>query len=247
MAAPGRPPKTPINPQYPNRLREVRVNRGLSRDAVAEVLHIDPSSAGRYERGEQQLGINQLAALSRALRVPVGDFFPPNPEEVVDVIGEIHADGAIRPFSDGRVRAVESPGGMDPRLTRAAQIRDRAFFPLEDGVVVYFEEIAQPYGPEIDKAVHRLVVLQQFRGAPLMIGQLHLGRDDSYMLLGPRGILVEGGKLESISVVRALHSPDSVRWVDATAFDNRYALSAPAAREAAEDAAKTTHKLRRSS
>ncbi|MDW9957974.1 helix-turn-helix domain-containing protein [Sinorhizobium meliloti] len=56
-------------------LRKMRVERGMSQELLALEAAIDRSYVGRIERGEENVTISVLEALSRALNVKVGAFF----------------------------------------------------------------------------------------------------------------------------------------------------------------------------
>ncbi|MCY1233562.1 transcriptional regulator, y4mF family [compost metagenome] len=56
-------------------LRKLRVERGLSQERLALEAAIDRSYVGRIERGEENVTISVLEALSQTLNVKVGAFF----------------------------------------------------------------------------------------------------------------------------------------------------------------------------
>ena len=56
-------------------LRKLRVERGLSQERLALEASIDRSYVGRIERGEENVTISVLEALSVAMGVKVGSFF----------------------------------------------------------------------------------------------------------------------------------------------------------------------------
>lgn len=53
-------------------VRKLRVELGLSQERVAHEADIDRSYVGRIERGEENMTISVLEAISAALGVPVG-------------------------------------------------------------------------------------------------------------------------------------------------------------------------------
>ena len=64
-------------------LRKARVERGLSQQQLALDVGIDPAYAGRIERGLENLSINIMEALAKALNVTMADLFRmPLPGEV---------------------------------------------------------------------------------------------------------------------------------------------------------------------
>ncbi|WP_115668543.1 helix-turn-helix domain-containing protein [Ciceribacter selenitireducens] len=56
-------------------LRKLRVEQGLSQERLALEAGIDRSYVGRVERGEENVTIDTLEALSNVLQVPVGRLF----------------------------------------------------------------------------------------------------------------------------------------------------------------------------
>lgn len=73
----------------PRRLKEARERSGLSQRALGIRAGIDPGSASarvnRYERGIHAPDYSTLAALGRALEVPVAYFYAEE-EDLADII-----------------------------------------------------------------------------------------------------------------------------------------------------------------
>lgn len=63
------------------RLREIRKQRGLSQQDVAEELGIPQSNLSRIENGKQRLNLTVLAGILSIYRMEMDDFFsmPPRP------------------------------------------------------------------------------------------------------------------------------------------------------------------------
>jgi transcriptional regulator with XRE-family HTH domain len=63
------------------RLRDLRVERGLSQEEAAEVMGIHPKSMPRLEGGTTNPTVATLVAASVAYKVPLRDLFPETEEE----------------------------------------------------------------------------------------------------------------------------------------------------------------------
>ena len=63
-------------------LRKARVERGISQQALALEVGIEPAYAGRIERGLENLSINIMEAMANALGVTMAELFRmPLPDE----------------------------------------------------------------------------------------------------------------------------------------------------------------------
>jgi transcriptional regulator with XRE-family HTH domain len=56
-------------------LRKARVERGVSQQALALEVGIDPAYCGRIERGLENLSINIMEAMAKSLDVTMADLF----------------------------------------------------------------------------------------------------------------------------------------------------------------------------
>lgn len=59
------------------KIREVRKARGFSQEDFANEVDFDRSYYGGIERGERNIAALNLMQLAKALRVEVGELFPP--------------------------------------------------------------------------------------------------------------------------------------------------------------------------
>jgi transcriptional regulator with XRE-family HTH domain len=63
-------------------IRKARVERGISQQALALEVGIDPAYAGRIERGLENLSINVMESMANSLGVTMADLFRvPSPGE----------------------------------------------------------------------------------------------------------------------------------------------------------------------
>jgi transcriptional regulator with XRE-family HTH domain len=73
----GRPPISTGARRYPNHLRELRRNCGLSQQAVAALAGISGAYYGALERGDKRINADTANRLSKPLRCAVGDLLGP--------------------------------------------------------------------------------------------------------------------------------------------------------------------------
>jgi transcriptional regulator with XRE-family HTH domain len=63
--------------QLGHRLRLLRKSRGLSQEKLAELAGLHRTYVGSVERGERNIGIDNIHALAGALGVPPADLLSP--------------------------------------------------------------------------------------------------------------------------------------------------------------------------
>lgn len=62
---------------FGGRLRELRYERGLSQEELADVAGVHRNYVGSVERGERNIGLDNIHALATALDVDVSELFCP--------------------------------------------------------------------------------------------------------------------------------------------------------------------------
>ena len=77
------------NNGFPERLKKLRLAKGLSQTEIANILEVNPNNIGRYERGESNPNTKFLKALADCLDVSV-DYLYDGVEE----------DAAVADLSD---------------------------------------------------------------------------------------------------------------------------------------------------
>jgi transcriptional regulator with XRE-family HTH domain len=67
-----------------SRLRLLRMQAGMSQEALGNRLGLTFQQVQKYEKGQNRIGASRLYQLSRILRTPVGFFFDGLPDETSD-------------------------------------------------------------------------------------------------------------------------------------------------------------------
>lgn len=65
---------------FGDRVRQARVHKGLSQEALARLAKMDRTYIGGIERGERNAGIRNVWKLADALGVPAADLFREGPD-----------------------------------------------------------------------------------------------------------------------------------------------------------------------
>lgn len=67
--------KTPARELFAKRVRELRLERGLSQDELADAAGLHRTYIGTVERGEQSIGIDNVEKIAKALKVAISELF----------------------------------------------------------------------------------------------------------------------------------------------------------------------------
>jgi len=112
------------------RIKEVRENKGMTQEMLAEKAGINQKMISRYERGEQEPTAGKLEALAAALGVQPGDLFV--------LVDPVEADG--RSFRCG-LQEVWSLEALEDEGLVPSSDEDRADIEaaLEDGARLVYE------------------------------------------------------------------------------------------------------------
>lgn len=75
--------KPSVRVLFGQRVRELRKEKGYSQEGFAVASGLDRSYFGGIERGERNVSLDNIAAIARALEVPIRELFPTSdPSEV---------------------------------------------------------------------------------------------------------------------------------------------------------------------
>ncbi len=66
----------PVRALFGERVRKLRKERGYSQERFAMLSGLDRSYFGGVERGERNVSLDNIAAIARALGVPIREIFP---------------------------------------------------------------------------------------------------------------------------------------------------------------------------
>lgn len=67
--------KPKLNQQFGDRIRELRIARGLSQEDLGELCDLDRTYISSLERGHRNVSLNNIAALAIALQIKLSDLF----------------------------------------------------------------------------------------------------------------------------------------------------------------------------
>lgn len=81
----------PVDVTVGNRVRELRIRKGLSQQALGEKVGVSFQQIQKYERGTNRMGSSRLVQIADVLEVPVSTFF--------EGLGK--ADAGVSPAQEG--------------------------------------------------------------------------------------------------------------------------------------------------
>lgn len=124
---------------FPNRIRELRKERDLTIEELAEKTELSVSYVGRLESGERNLSVKNMNLLAHALEVETQELLvvkTPKPTHVVGVMGRIGAGAEIRP--------------ADEQVPPEGLYEIEAMFPLPEDAIA-FEVEGESMWPRYDE------------------------------------------------------------------------------------------------
>lgn len=65
---------SPAHKAFGNRVKELRTNRGMTQEALADAVNVDRSYMGFVERGERNPTLEKIIKIAEALKVKPSDL-----------------------------------------------------------------------------------------------------------------------------------------------------------------------------
>ena len=131
-------------------LREWRKYRGLTQEALAELLDTGKAVISRLETGQQRYHQDWIEALAKALDIdPVDLFRPPPAVRRVPVVGYVGAGAQITPAPDiahgAALEEIDLPWPAGPEAT-AVIVRGDSMHPVyrEGDILIYEDRHTDP-------------------------------------------------------------------------------------------------------
>lgn len=150
-----------------NRLRDIRKQRKLTLQQVAEACGTTNQMVSLLERGDRKLTVEWLEKLAPVLGVTVAELLDPAQERKVPVVGYVGAGFQIFPIDDhikgAGLDEVDAPPGLLEKSAVAVIVRGDSMIPvLEEGDVIYYD---QQLEGNFDSLIGRMCVVQCSDGA----------------------------------------------------------------------------------
>lgn len=207
LAMRGRPPRKPIT-RFPNRIREIRLRRGLSQQALGEAANIDYRTVGKLERGETRLKVEDMERLAPALGIEPSDLH--SMAKTVPVVGYVGAGAQVFPIDDHAkgdgLADVRCPPGLDPDTTVAVQVKGDSMWPLEDGWVLFYSRAQEATASHV---VGKLCIVKVANDGPTLVKHVRRAPQAGHFnLISSNAPPLEDVELDWASPVRGMLPPD---------------------------------------
>jgi len=139
---------------YPEKLKKKRREKGLTQEAIAELIGVHPVSYARWESGDRQPKGKYIVKLAEILGVHPSYFFEPEKTKQeleflggldgfieLPVMGEVGAGEMIVPISEGETYLVPIAGRVKPqRDWFILKVRGKSMEPyIHDGSILVVE------------------------------------------------------------------------------------------------------------
>lgn len=67
--------KSEISIQFGNKVREIRIQKGLSQEHLAELANVHRTYIGMIERAEKNITLNNIEKIANALNINIKELF----------------------------------------------------------------------------------------------------------------------------------------------------------------------------
>ena len=68
-------PMSPLHKSFGKKIKELRLEQGITQEKLAEMIDVDRSYMGFIERGERNPTLEKMRKIAKALKVNVKDIF----------------------------------------------------------------------------------------------------------------------------------------------------------------------------
>lgn len=199
----GRPARTDEN--FPNRIRELRLLRGLTLEQLAEKVGLTKSALGRLETGDSQLKFLHLRPLALALAVDEPEILFDLGNRPIPLVGFVRIGGRVDVVDSADRLQIECPRGLNPSETDALLVSGDALAPIEPGAVLFVGRAAAAG----DYAIGKLAVVELADGERL-VRQVRRGYTiGRYNLISGGAAPIEDAEIRSIARILMIGAEDT--------------------------------------
>lgn len=150
-----------------NRLRQIRKDRKLTLQQVADAAGTTNQMVGMLERGERKLTLEWMQKLAPVLGITVTELIDDVEPARIPVVGYVGAGFQIFPIDDHLKGAgldeVDAPPGGMAKSAVAVIVRGDSMVPvLEEGDVIYYDDVVEG---NLDNLLGRLCVVACLDGS----------------------------------------------------------------------------------
>lgn len=198
-----------------NRLQEIRIAQGLTRDELAERVHTTGTTIYRLETGRRKLNDDWMRLLSAALQVPPEDIIAE--PRLVPIVGTVGAGAEVFPIDDyplvqperlaehvypaDGMEYAEAPPTGPLRDMVALRITGDSMHPIKEGWLVYYNNRIEG---NCDQYLNELCVVK-VRNGPVLVKELKRGYSiGRYNLFSHNAEIMEDRELEWCAKVQFL-------------------------------------------
>ncbi len=157
--------------KYPNRIKEIRDERGLSQEQLADRLNTSRGQVYQLEKGLRKLSHDWMVRLSKALHCDPEDFIKNSTNKIIPILGYIGAGEEVFPVDDlplissalrendvSQINCefVETPPGSSSSGMVALRVKGDSMEPfLSENTIIYYNAVIRR---NFDEYLNSLVV-----------------------------------------------------------------------------------------